>query len=182
MRFCGFQLHHKTRLLTSVFLLWERGVFPLADAVWAEKAIWSRTPVHRFAARRRKSRTTYVSPHKTAVPSRAVILPRAPYGSPHLHHVLWIIMLSTAKTSENTLFSEVFCCFLGKNRTFTNLQNRFRFCAVFWPFFMQNRTWTLRFFADQILFRKFLKIATKFLTGEEHMIIMIIELSVIRLS
>ena len=31
-------------------------------------------------------------------------------------------------------------------------------------------------------FRKFLKIATKFLTGERHMIIMIIELSVIELS
>ena len=38
------------------------------------------------------------------------------------------------------------------------------------------------FFGDQILFRKFLKIATKFLTGERYMIIMIIRLSVIRLS
>ena len=48
-----------------------------------------------------------------------------------LHHVSWIKMLSTAKTSENDMFSEVFCCFSGKNGTFTHPQNRFRFCAVF---------------------------------------------------
>ncbi len=38
------------------------------------------------------------------------------------------------------------------------------------------------FFYAQILFRKFLKIATEFLTEEQHMIIMIIGLSVIVLS
>lgn len=40
-------------------------------------------------------------------------------------------LLSTAKTSENTSFSEVFCCFSGKNGTFTHSQNGVRFCAVF---------------------------------------------------
>ena len=53
------------------------------------------------------------------------------FDSRRLLHVSWIKMLSTAKTSENTLFSEVFCYFSGKNGTFAHLQNRFRFCAVF---------------------------------------------------
>ena len=53
------------------------------------------------------------------------------FDSRRLLHVSWIIMLSTAKTSENTSFSEVFCCFSGKKGTFAYLPNRFRFCAVF---------------------------------------------------
>ncbi len=53
------------------------------------------------------------------------------FDSRRLLHVSWIKMLSTAKTSENISFSEVFCCFSGKNGTFTHPQNRFRFCAVF---------------------------------------------------
>ena len=37
------------------------------------------------------------------------------FDSRRLLHVSWIKMLSTAKTSENTSFSEVFCCFSGIN-------------------------------------------------------------------
>ena len=74
-------------------------------------------------------------------------------------------MLSTAKT--------------GLLRT---LKTGFDFVLSFDRFSCKTGLEPCDFFYAQILFRKFLKIATKFLTAERHMIIMIIELSVIELS
>ena len=56
---------------------------------------------------------------------RAYVKAYRGFESPSLRHLSWIKMLSTAKTSENDMFSEVFCYFSGKNGTFAHLQNRF---------------------------------------------------------
>ena len=104
------------------------------------------------------------------------------FDSRRLLHVSWIKMLSTAKTSEKHRFPRFFAVFRAKTVPLRTFQTGFDFVLSFDRFSCKTGLEPCDFFGDQILFRKFLKIATKFLTGEWHMIIMIIELSVIRLS
>ena len=75
-----------------------------------------------------------------------------------------------------------FATFRAKTGLLRTFKTGFDFVLSFDRFSCKTGLEPCDFFGDQILFRKFLKIATKFLTGEWHMIIMIIELSVIRLS
>lgn len=68
-------------------------------------------------------------------------------------------MLSTAKTSENISFSEVFCCFSGKNGTFAYLQKGFDFVLSFDRFSCKTGLEPGDFLEDQIFLLKTYKIS-----------------------
>ena len=72
------------------------------------------------------------------------------FDSRRLLHVSWIKMLSTAKTSENTSFSEVFCCFWAKIGLLRTFKTGFDFVLSFDRFPCKTGLEPCNFFGDQI--------------------------------
>ena len=68
-------------------------------------------------------------------------------------------MLSTAKTSENDMFTEVFCYFSGKNGTFLRtLKTGFDFVLSFDRFSCKTGLEPCDFFMTKFYFENFLKL------------------------
>ena len=81
---------------------------------------------------------------------RAYVKAYRGFESPSLRHVSWIKMLSTAKTSENTSFSEVFCCFWAKIGLLRTFKTGFDFVLSFDRFSCKTGLEPCDFFGDQI--------------------------------